>query len=56
MDGERVVFIEEGRPNQYLKLIVSGEFDDSLVEALEDFVKRQRKRLRASPPPAAGQD
>lgn len=44
MDGERVVFTEEGQPNQYLKLIASGEFDDTLLEALEDFVKRQRKR------------
>jgi hypothetical protein len=45
MDGERIVFTEEGRPNQYLKLIASGEVDGSLLEALEDFVKRQRKRL-----------
>ncbi|HZS82784.1 MAG TPA: hypothetical protein VFA50_07920 [Stellaceae bacterium] len=48
MEGERVVFTEEGQPNQYLKLIASGEFDDTLLEALEDFVKRQRKRLTRS--------
>jgi hypothetical protein len=49
MDGERIVFTEEGSPNQYLKLVASGEVDDGLLEALEDFVKRQRKRLKAAP-------
>lgn len=48
MEGERVVFTEEGQPRQYLKLIASGELDDGLLEALEDFVRRQRKRLRTS--------
>jgi hypothetical protein len=45
MPNERVVFTEEVVPNQYLKLIASGELDDVLLEALEDYVKRQRKRL-----------
>jgi len=45
MTGERVVFTEENNPQQYLKLLASGEVDDSLLEALEDYVKRQRKRL-----------
>ena len=45
MDSERVAFTEEGQPGQYLKLIASGEIDDTLLEALEDYVKRQRKRL-----------
>lgn len=48
MEGERVVFTEEGRPGQYLKLIASDDFDDTLLEALEDFIKRQRKRLTAT--------
>lgn len=47
MVGERVVFTEEGQPNQYLKLIAAGEVDDLLLEALEDFVKRRRKLLEA---------
>jgi hypothetical protein len=51
MDGERIAFTEEGQPGQYLKLIASGEVDDTLLEALEDFVKRQRKRLAAAPKP-----
>jgi hypothetical protein len=45
MVSERVVFTEENNPQQYLKLIASGDVDDSLLEALEDYVKRQRKRL-----------
>lgn len=45
MESERVVFTEEGLPNQYLKLIASGEIDSVLLEALEDFVKRHKKRL-----------
>lgn len=52
MEGERVAFIEEGQPGQYLKLIASGDVDDTLLEALEDYVTRQRKRLGiAAPPP-----
>jgi len=47
MEGERVAFTEESGPGQYLKLIASGEFDDTMLEALEDFVKRQRKRLQS---------
>lgn len=45
MQGERVAFIEESQPGQYLKLIAHGEVDDLMLEALEDYVKRQRKRL-----------
>lgn len=52
MEGERVAFTEEGTPGQYLKLIASGEIDDTLLEALEDYVKRQRKRLAAASPTA----
>jgi hypothetical protein len=48
MEGERVVFTEEGQPNQYLKLVASGPIDDGLLEALEDFVKRQRRRVNSA--------
>ena len=48
MDGERVVFTEETNPQVYLKLIASGDVDEILLEALEDFVKRQKKRLKAT--------
>ena len=45
MDGERVVFTEESNPQNYLKLIASGDVDGTMLEALEDYVKRQKKRL-----------
>ena len=47
MEGERVVFSEETGAEQYLKLVASGPLDDSLLEALEDYIRRQRKRLGA---------
>ena len=53
VNGERVAFTEESQPGHYLKLIASGEVDDLMLEALEDFVKRQRKRLAAGTPPVA---
>ncbi len=48
MEGERVVFAEETGAAQYLKLVASGDLDDSLLEALEDYIKRQRRRLEAA--------
>lgn len=54
MESERIAFTEEAQPGQYLKLVASGPLDDSMLEALEDFVKRQRKRLAAPQPPLIG--
>ncbi len=49
MEGERVVFAEENSPQQYLRLVASGEMDEFLLDALEDYVKRERRRaLRKS--------
>lgn len=48
MEGERVVFTEELNPQNYLKLIASGDVDETMLEALEDYVKRQKKRLIAA--------
>jgi hypothetical protein len=48
MDGERVVFTEEANPQQYVKLVVSGDVDEALLDALQDYVKRQKKRLGIS--------
>jgi hypothetical protein len=45
MEGERVVFTEETTPQTYVKLVASGDVDENLLEALEDYVKRQKKRL-----------
>lgn len=47
VSGERVVFVEESGPDQYLKLVAAGQMDESLLEALEDYVKRQKKRLQS---------
>ena len=43
--AERVIYREEGMPGQYLKLVASGDLDEYLLDAVADFVKRQRKRL-----------
>jgi hypothetical protein len=53
MDGERIVFTEESNPQSYLKLIASGDVDEMMLEALEDYVKRQKRRLGAAAPRAA---
>ncbi len=45
MENERVVFSEETSGTQYLKLVASGDLDENLLEALQDYIKRQRKRL-----------
>jgi hypothetical protein len=50
MDGERIVFTEETNPQNYLKLVANGEVDETMLEALEDYVKRQKKRLASIPP------
>lgn len=52
MGGERVVFTEESNPQQYVKLLVSGDVDETLLDALQDYVKRQKKRLGIEPPKA----
>lgn len=45
MEGERVVFSEETSSDQYLKLVTAGDMNGDLLEALEDYIKRQKKRL-----------
>lgn len=49
MDSERVIFTEEASTTNYVKIIVAGELDDTLLAALEAYVKRQRKRIYAAP-------
>ncbi len=43
--GERVIFTEEESPQQHVRLVAAGDLNEYLLEALEDFIKRQRKRL-----------
>ena len=49
MATERIVFAEESNPLQYVKLVASGDVDESLLDAIEDYVKRQKKRLAGKP-------
>ncbi len=42
---ERVVFVEEGTPGQRVKLVASGDLDEFMLDALEDYIKRQKRRL-----------
>ena len=44
-ENERVVFVEEGEPNQYLKVVASGELDEIMLDALSDYINRQKRRL-----------
>jgi hypothetical protein len=41
----RRVHTEENSPHQYVKLLASGDVDEILLDAIEDYVKRQKKRL-----------
>jgi hypothetical protein len=45
MGSEQVVFTEENNPQQYVKLVASDDVDETLLYALRDYVKRQKKRL-----------
>ncbi|WP_143278289.1 hypothetical protein [Bradyrhizobium sp. UFLA03-84] len=40
-------------PQDYLKLVASGEIDETMLEALEDDLKRQQKRLERDAKAAA---
>jgi hypothetical protein len=40
-----VTTASEAGPGQYLKVIATGELDDVQIEALEDFIKRRKKRI-----------
>jgi hypothetical protein len=44
-----VVFTEESGQNQNLKIVARGDVDASMLDALEDYVKRQKKRLGITP-------
>ncbi len=44
-DNERVVFVEEGARGQHVKLVVSGDLDEFTLEALTNYIERQKRRL-----------
>jgi hypothetical protein len=45
MEGERVVFTHEVEPSHGVRILVSGEVDDSTLDALEIYIQLQRKRI-----------
>ncbi len=42
---ERIVFSEEGLSASTVKLVVKGEMDLDMIEAVEEFLRRQKRRL-----------
>ena len=37
MGSERMVFTEENNPQRYVKLVASGDVDETLLDALQDY-------------------
>ena len=48
MEGERIVFSEEVGNDAYLKLVANGDMNADLLDALSDFIERQKRRLERS--------
>jgi hypothetical protein len=46
MEGERVIYTQESGPNDRLRLIMSGDLDEDLIEGLEFFLKLKKKQLQ----------
>jgi hypothetical protein len=45
MEGERVVFTHEIEPTHGVRILASGEVDDSVLDALELYIQLQKRRL-----------
>jgi hypothetical protein len=45
MEGERVIFSHEIEPSHGVRVVASGEVDDSVLDALELYIQLQKKRL-----------
>lgn len=45
MEGERIVFTHEVEPSHGVRILASGEVDDSVIDALELYIQLQKKRL-----------
>ena len=43
MENERIVFAHELRPNQSFRIVVTGDVDSAMVDALEAFASFQKK-------------
>jgi len=46
--SERVIFTTEESQGHSLRIIVSGDVDDEMLDILEGYIGRQRKRLKAA--------
>lgn len=47
--AERLVFTEESIHERRIKVLAEGNLDGTLLDALQSFIDRQRKRLSAHP-------
>jgi hypothetical protein len=45
MEGERIVFTHEMEPAHGVRVLASGDVDESLLDALDLYIKLQKKRL-----------
>lgn len=45
MEGERIVFTHEVEPSHGVRILASGDVDDSVLDALELYIQLQKKRL-----------
>jgi hypothetical protein len=45
MEGEPIVFTHEIEPTHGVRILASGEIDDSVIDALELYIQLQKKRL-----------
>jgi len=43
MEGERIVFTQEIEPTHGVRVIASGEVDNSLLDALDSYVDLQKR-------------
>ncbi len=48
MEGERIVFTHEIEPSHGVRVLASGEVDESVLDALDLYIKLQKKRLGIS--------
>ena len=45
MEGERVVFTHEIEPAHGVRIVASGDVDESLLDALEVYIQLQKRQL-----------
>jgi hypothetical protein len=49
MEGERIVFTHEIEPAHGVRVLASSEVDASVLDALDLYIKLQKKRLGLKP-------